>query len=562
MASARHRPAAMPLRLAAFVILSSSVAGVVAPGNAKADCASGDGNVTTPGLCTVPQNLTGSTGAIVGGATLSTGGANAYTISSNNANVANSGSVITQGASAFLINGGGGGPLVNMVNLTNSGSIVGGIVIPQSANLAATINQAGGTIQGDIQLNGLLTVVNITGGTINGNIVDATPASGNAGSGGRRAGTINFDLGAGSFTTNGIINVRNVNVRSGTLTLQNDIGQLVTNSGTMRVVGARRIGGGFTQTAAGTLAMQITPQSSSQLIVLQEPNGFGGAANLAGTLALSYAPGTYRARSYTLISATHNLVNGAPGPALSPGQTVLGAFSNVTGFVPTPGLTQTIAYGLQEVDLVLSGRVAPLNVTIFPAVTSVLLLNGQQVNGILLDRLGSRYGGVADGPFALAAAAAPPVRTAQAGNLGTVLGIGSALPDALAAQGAWIRGIGGFTSVDRSGSTPGFSGRSGGFLAGIDRPVLPSVSLGLAAGGRVAAYGGGWWGPQLLTGTIGYAYDRITTARNAIGAGIASAAHDGHELSVAGQWSLPMAMPGVAGPATVTPKLGIQYLRL
>jgi hypothetical protein len=64
------------------------------PGGAQADCAAGDGVITTPGACSTPQILTASTGTIVAGATLN-GGLNttAYTILSNNATVTNSGAV-------------------------------------------------------------------------------------------------------------------------------------------------------------------------------------------------------------------------------------------------------------------------------------------------------------------------------------------------------------------------------------------------------------------------------------------------------------------------------------
>jgi hypothetical protein len=90
-----------------------------APRNAAyADCASGDGNVASPGLCTTPQNLTGQTGVVVSGATLATGASQtAYTISSNNVSVTNSGTVSSQAAPAFQDNGRGG-------TLTNSGTIV------------------------------------------------------------------------------------------------------------------------------------------------------------------------------------------------------------------------------------------------------------------------------------------------------------------------------------------------------------------------------------------------------------------------------------------------------
>jgi fibronectin-binding autotransporter adhesin len=172
------------------------------------------------------------------------------------------------------------------------------------------------------------------------------------------------------------------------------------------------------------------------------------------------------------------------------------------------------------------------------------------------------------------------VRLAQAGNIAALGETGSALPLALTSVGAWFRGVGDFASVSGNAAAPGFSGASGGFLAGIDRPVATNIYLGLAAGyvhselsqrsaasgqldsGRVAAYGGAWLGPNLLTGTAGYAYDRISTARTLGGVGTAAQAHDGNEFSLAGQWSLPTSIAGIAGTAVVTPKMGVQFLHL
>src|SRR5882762_5729886 len=87
----------------AAVICLFSVLGAV---TARADCAAGDGVISSPGVCTTPQNLTGPTGTIASGATLSTGppGA-AYTISSSNSTMTNSGTVTSLGSEAFLIKG-------------------------------------------------------------------------------------------------------------------------------------------------------------------------------------------------------------------------------------------------------------------------------------------------------------------------------------------------------------------------------------------------------------------------------------------------------------------------
>jgi fibronectin-binding autotransporter adhesin len=134
--------------------------------------------------------------------------------------------------------------------------------------------------------------------------------------------------------------------------------------------------------------------------------------------------------------------------------------------------------------------------------------------------------------------------------------------------------------VSGTAAAPGFSGASGGFLAGFDRAIATDLYLGVAAGyahsdisgpaasssgvdtGRVAVYGGGWWGPSLLTGTAGYAYDRISTTRSLSGIGTAVQAHNGNEFSIAGQWNLPTPVTGVAGTAVVTPKIGVQFLHL
>jgi uncharacterized protein with beta-barrel porin domain len=430
----------------------------------------------------------------------------------------------------------------------NNGNVLGinGTTINYIAtSLGGAITQSGGTIQGGILLYGLSTRLRVTGGAINGAILDQTPASGAAGSSQNRGGVVNFDLGAGSFTTNGRIEVGSVNVQSGTVVLGNDVyvsggqfGLVLTNSATLQVNGLRTLTGSFVQNAAGTLVMQVSPAGSSQLKVGRLPFFGGGTASLAGTLALAYQPGTYQARTHTLISADNG---------------VSGTFSNVTGLVPTAGLSQAIAYGATDVELTLSGVASPTNDTIYPATATALVLSGQQATSILLDRLGERQAGIADGAAAVNGTRSASVRLAQAGNFAVFGEIASALPQALASQGAWFRGIGDFTSVSGNTAAPGFNGASGGFLAGFDGAIATDLYLGVAAGyahsdisgpsssssgvdsGRVAVYGGGWWGPSLLGGTTGYAYDRISSARNLSGMGTAAQAHNGHEFSIAGQ---------------------------
>jgi outer membrane autotransporter protein len=588
-----------------FALLLSS-------GSARADCSSGDGIITSPGVCAVPQNLTGPTGLVVNGATLQFDVAvPTYTVSSGNATVTNFGIVnsccLSPGAFAAVGNGAPQGSIVNLVNngtitssgtavhaaptsgfltlnITNTGLISGDIrYAPGSAG--GTITQAGGVIDGSIFPSGFGTIIRVTGGAINGAIFDSTPASGGAGSSQARGGSLIFDLGDGTFTTNGAINLNSVTVHSGTVVLQNDVyvSNSLSNNAVLRVSGLRTITGNFAQGPTGTLVMQVSPNGSSQLKINRLPFFGGRTASLAGTLALDYQPGTYRPRSYTLISTDVSNANGSF-------TNITGSFSRIVGSVPTLGLSQSVTIDPNEVDLTLSQAanpatpaseivVSPSKTTIYPAMTSMLVLNGQRVTGILLDRLGSRQAGIADGPFALSDATGAPVRTVQASNIGTLVGIGSALPEVLGSAGAWFRGIGGFASVNGNSGLPGFNGKSGGLLAGFDRPIMPNVSLGLAAGyqhsdvdehltsgtvdsGRVAVYGGGWWGPNLFTGTAGYAYDRISSNRGVTDIGTATEGHNGHEFSIAGQWSVPIPVRGLFGLATLTPKLGVQYLNL
>src|SRR5260370_42620716 len=124
-----------------------------------------------------------------------------------------------------------------------------------------------GNIQGNILISGLLATCHVTGGAINGSILDQTPASGAAGSSQGRGGVVNFDLGAGSFTTGGNSSVGTVNLQSGTLVLRDDVyvsGPL-SNNAALSISGVRTITGNFVQSASGTLVMQVSPQGSSQL---------------------------------------------------------------------------------------------------------------------------------------------------------------------------------------------------------------------------------------------------------------------------------------------------------
>jgi hypothetical protein len=75
-------------------------------------------------------------------------------------------------------------------------------------------------------------------------------------------------------------------------------------------------------------------------------------------------------------------------------------------------------------------RVGADQCTIFSAMTSALILNGQQANLMILERLGSRLGATADAPTNVSLAVPSAARLAPGGetNLAAVGEIAAALP--------------------------------------------------------------------------------------------------------------------------------------
>lgn len=377
------------------------------------------------------------------------------------------------------------------------------------------------------------------------------------------AGTVSIGGDFGNITGAGARFGGNVTVNSGgTLAGTGTIlGNVVRNDGTVRPggsIGTLTVAGNYTQGPGGTLAIEVSPTATSQLRV-------GGAASLAGTLKLMFDPGVYSpTTSYRFLTAS----------------SISGAFDTIVSNDPL-GIGQTLVFDATGITAQLA-LVAPTNDTVYTDVTSTLVLNGQRANAIILDRVGNRASGVADGQLALAGMGATGLQLAQAGNGAALSDVASALPQALATQGAWFRGLGDFASVDNNGAIPGFTGSAGGFLAGYDRPVAPDIYLGVAGGylhstvdergtgstggadtARFAVYGGAVLGPSLLTGTAGYAHDSIDSSRPFAGIGTATESHSGNEATAAGQWSLPLPMQGLdQGVATLTPKAGLQFLHL
>ncbi|OWT66262.1 autotransporter outer membrane beta-barrel domain-containing protein [Candidimonas nitroreducens] len=338
---------------------------------------------------------------------------------------------------------------------------------------------------------------------------------------------------------------------AGTLRGHGSIAGNVNNAGIVwpgGSIGTLTIGGNYTQSPSGTLQMEISPTDYSRLIV-------GGTATLAGTLNLLYAPGTYTAKSYSLVKAG----------------SVQGSFSKVAGNTPS-GFAQSVAYAADAVDLNLTGSgpvqpvvVAPTQATIFGAMGSSALRAGQGANEVLLDRLA--------GPCGVAAAGAT-----SSGGAGAASGDAAvqSLSCARQGNGLWIQAHGTDTRIDGNHGAPDARDRRYGFLTGVDHQ-WQGWTVGVAGGYshadisesgngskgtldtlRLAGYGAKQFDAYTLAGTLGYAYDFSSTTRS-FGA-LGSARGDGHgqEFTAGLQASRPWSL----GPVVLTPRLGVRYAYL
>ena len=343
------------------------------------------------------------------------------------------------------------------------------------------------------------------------------------------------------------------------------IGGGLINGGTVRPggsIGTLSVGGNFIQSAAGTLAIEVSPAAASKLAV-------GGNASLAGTLALIFDPGVYTARSYTLLTAA----------------SVGGAFATVTGTNPS-GLTQAVVIDPADVQLQLGNPavpaptvivIAPTNDTIYTAATSIAVLNGQRANSIILDRLGNRTSGhrrrAGCRRLRRAGAVRPGRRRGAAGCGGlrpprghrgrlvprhrrVYLGqrqrdraglyrYRRRLSRRLRPAGDWRMSISASPAVictARSTSTRPATARS-----------TPHASRFTAAAGGTAICSP----PPPATPTI-----RSAPTAGLV-TGTATESHGGNEATAAAQWSRPLQLGGFGGGlASLTPKAGLQFVHL
>jgi outer membrane autotransporter protein len=270
------------------------------------------------------------------------------------------------------------------------------------------------------------------------------------------------------------------------------------------------------------LAINVSPTTASQLQVT-------GASSLAGTVAFSYAAGTYSTGIY---------------PILTSASGVSGQFGSITetGAVPQT-LLRSVLYKPGEVDLALSQpSVAQAQGSgVFTDATGTAQHNTLAVTAFLLDRDTARC-------------------TADTQNICV-----------------WADATGHYATFDGHASASGFNSNTGSFLIGAHQRIADNVLLGIGAGydhsdidagiahagfgtARVFLYGDIDLAPAVLSGAIGYAHDWFSSHRNGsadylTAIGTASQSHDASEYSA----GLQLGLPTLVDTFQVDPKFGLQY---
>jgi autotransporter passenger strand-loop-strand repeat protein len=277
----------------------------------------------------------------------------------------------------------------------------------------------------------------------------------------------------------------NVAVSSaGTLRGHGSIGGSVANNGLLMPggsIGTLTIGGNYAQSNNGTLAIEVSPTSGSQLNV-------HGAATLGGALHVLYDPGVYSARSYAILTAS----------------TISGSFDGLSGAtsagVDLTGLTPSLTYSANEIDLVLAVSpiaIAPRDTSIYTALASTAALGARAFDAALLDHL----------------AAAPAADLAGTHS------------------GTWATLMDGYARADGSGAASAFGAHRSGFAAGFDRGIGQATvggaigyehdeisesatpSIGRLDTLQLAAYGRRMLGPIEASAVFGYGYSWATEKR-------------------------------------------------
>jgi uncharacterized protein with beta-barrel porin domain len=504
--------------------------------------------------------LTNAAGGLIEG-----GGAGLFV--NGSAQISNAGTIRDTAGAGAILNG--------AATLTNSGTVSGVTGLILSGENAAVVNsgviastQAGGDA---IRVTALDPAqITLTGGSALTGAIDGGGTDGQIvlqGSNQMGNDIVNFGTGSALEIASG------ANwIATGNWTIAN-----VTNDGAFQpgVLGTPlMLTGNFTQDAAGTMQVIVTPTVSSQFIIT-------GNATLAGGIKYVFAPGIYTAHVYDFLTATG---------------TVTGNYTTVTygGAAPTifTRSTNTLA---NSANLVLAGSgsqntgqaastpvaggpsapqivavVAPEDGSLFSAEPQVLAEITQQDTGLLLGK--AALGADAGSTACAAAAATSPLATSPNGTSQAGL-FASIAARSVCGAGGWVSATGGVFNADASGGAPSYAANTAGFMAGIDRAVgNAGTRLGLAVGydqvnlqdnlqgklssgvTRVGLYGSQPLGRFMLAGELSGGFANNTTTRQT---GIGALQDSNSTDIVSG--GLQVSTRFNLGPVMLTPATGIRF---
>ena len=280
----------------------------------------------------------------------------------------------------------------------------------------------------------------------------------------------------------------NVTVNSGaTLRGHGTIdGNVELNTGTVypgASIGILSMGGNYSQSSAGTLNIEITPNVAAGAGVGYDQLKVGGTANLAGTLGIVDDAGTYAVGSrYTILTST----------GLRSGTFATVSYDPLFAAYITP----EVSYDANDVYLILDPKTLPSG--------------AQQVPDTLTSTVSAMEG---VGDTVLGDVCGPAAQRTVTQGSGCVV---RPLADGLHSE-VWMRGLGGLGSLTGGGGRAGFNDSYSGVLVGA----------GIGQGGFVVGAGGGYLGTTVNLGDgtnasqsagLGFVYGRYEQGPMRLGA--------------------------------------------
>jgi autotransporter-associated beta strand protein len=361
-------------------------------------------------------------------------------------------------------------------------------------------------------------------------------------------------IGDASHLTASIAGGAIVNV-NGTLLGHGTIGGAVTNGGTVQPggsIGILSVTGNYTQSAAGNLVIEITPNAAAGPGIGYSQLRVTGKAGLAGMLTINNDPGTYAVGTkYTIVAAAGG---------------VTGTFATQ---IYTPGfatfIVPVVTYDANDAFLTLTAAavITPAGVVI------PLLSDGQQVADMLTS--------IATGVDAMDDAVLDDVcdtrqRVAAEPGRGCERRL---LANGMSSE-VWVRAFGGLGGLGGSGSRVSFNNSFAGTLVGYgirsDRITVGggvgylASMLDLSDGSHASQNAGLGFlyaryqsGPVWLGAMASYGGGRVNGQRVLSGTGLTASGGRGSDF---GSADLRGVYTAEVGAFTVQPRVGVSYIHV